>query len=229
MRGYIPKPDDPTDPGELRERLRDIPEIHRWTRSSDLGRHPNRPASTGGTLVFLVRGELLRRYPTADVYASPAEIDVNGKESLGEEELHPLYRGTLPPDITFFGFALDEDEARGTRGDPDDAGWFFVFQPQAWEPRFGLESAPESFPAHPATVTEWNDLAWTNFASDQASLDALAFAPVATPPQRVGIQEDPNRNPGDGNNTWGLDSAQTAFITLRRPVRVGIHARSMLP
>jgi hypothetical protein len=229
VRGYIPRPDDPTDPGELRELLRDIPEIHRWTRSSDLGRHPNRPASTGGTLVFLVRGELLRRYPTADVYASPAQIDVNGKESLGEEELHPLYRGTLAPDITFFGFALDEDEARGTRGDPDDAGWFFVFQPQAWEPRFGLESAPESFPAHPATVTEWNDLAWTNFATDQASLDALGFAPVAAPPQRVGIQEDPNRNPGDGNNAWGLDSAQTAFITLRRPVRVGIHARSMLP
>ena len=229
VRGYVPRPGDPTDPGELRELLRDIPEIHRWTRSSDLGRHRNRPASSGRTLVFLVRGELLRRYPAADVYASPAQIDSNGKESLGEEELHPLYRGTLPPDITFFGFALGEDEARGTRGDPDDAGWFFVFQPQAWEPRFGLELASESFPTHPATVTEWNDLAWTNFATDQASLDALGFAPAATPPQRVGIQEDPNVNPGDGNNAWGLDSAQTAFITLRRPVRVGIHARSMLP
>ena len=229
VRGYIPRPGDPTDPDELRERLRDIPEIHRWTRSSNLGAHPNRPASTGGVLVFLVRGELLRRYPTADVYASPVQIDANGKESLGEEELHPLYRGTLAPDLTFFGFALDEDEARGTRGDPDDAGWFFFFQPQAWEPRFGLEPAPENFPAHPATVTEWNDLEWTNFATDQASLDALAFAPAATPPQRVGIQEDPNQNPGDGNNAWGLDSAQTAFITLRRPVRVGIHARSMLP
>jgi hypothetical protein len=229
VRGYIPRPTDPTGPGELKELLRDIPEIHRWTRSSDLGDHPNRPASTIGTLVFLVRGELLRRYPNADVYACPAEIDANGKELLGEGELHPLYRGTLAPDITFLGFALDENEARGTRGDPNDAGWFFVFQPQAWEPRFGLEPAPESYPAHPATVTEWNDLEWTNFATDQASLDALAFAPAAMPPQRVGIQEDPNQNPGDGNNAWGLDSAQTAFISLRRPVRVGIHARSMLP
>jgi hypothetical protein len=229
VRGYIPGPADPTDPGERKELLRDIPEIHRWTRSSDIGHHPNRPASSSGTLVFLVRGELLRRYPKADVYACPAEIDANGKESLGAEERHPLYRGTLAPDITFFGFALDENEARGTRGDPNDAGWFFVFQPQAWEPRFGLEPAPESFPAHPATVTEWNDLEWTNFASDQASLDALAFAPAANTPQRVGIQEDPNQNPGDAGNAWGLDSAQTAFITLRRPVRVGIHARSMLP
>jgi hypothetical protein len=229
VRGYVRTPTDPADPDELREKLRDIPEIHRWSRSSGLGHHPNRPASTGERLVFLVRGELLRRYPHADVYASPAVIDANGKESLGEDELHPLYRGTLAPDLTFFGFALDENDARGTRGDPNDPGWFFVFQPQAWEPRFGLEPAPESFPADPATVTEWNDLEWTNFATDQASLDALAFAPAATSPKRVGIQEDPNQNPGDGDNDWGLDSAQTAFITLRRPVRVGIHARSMLP
>ena len=100
--------------------------------------------------MLLVRGELLRRYPNADVYASPAVIDANGKESLGEGERHPLFRGTLAPDITFFGFALDEKEARGTNGDPNDPGWFFVFQPQAWEPRFGLEPAPETFPAHPA-------------------------------------------------------------------------------
>jgi hypothetical protein len=78
-------------------------------------------------------------------------------------------------------------------------------------------------------VGEWNDLAWTNFATDQASLDALEFAPATTGPHRVAIQEDPNQNPGDDDNAWGLDSAQTAFITLRRPVRVGIHARSMLP
>jgi len=224
--GYIPTPSDPTDPQQLRERLRDIPEIHRWPSSSSLGNHPNRAS---GALVLVVRGELLRRYPHADVYACPAEIDSNGKESLGQEERHPLYRGTLAPDITFLGFALDEDEARGSRGDPNDPGWFFVFQPQAWEPRFGLEPAPEVFPAQPGSVSEWNDLAWTDFAADQASLDALAFAPAAGAPARVSIQEHPDQNPGDASNAWGRDSAQTAFITLRRPVRVGIHARSMLP
>jgi hypothetical protein len=229
VRGYLRTPADPTDPGELKEKLKDIVEIHRWTQSSQLGDHPARPDTGTGQLVLIVRGELLRRYPRADVYACPAVIDTNGKESLGEEERHPLFRGTLAPDITFFGFALGEETARGTRGDPNDPGWFFVFQPQAWEPRFGLEPAPGTFPASPGTVGEWNDLAWTNFATDQASLDALEFAPAATPPRRVAIQEDPNRNPGDDDNAWGLDSAQTAFITLRRPVRVGIHARRMLP
>jgi hypothetical protein len=229
VRGYIRTPADPADPTQLREKLKDIPEIHRWTRSSNLGAHPNRPDDGAGRLVLIVRGELLRRYPHADIYASPAVIDANGKESLGEEERHPLFRGTLAPDITFLGFALREEEARGMQGDPNDPGWFFVFQPEAWEPRFGLEPAPEHFPAHPATVTEWNDLEWTNFATDQTSLEALAFAPAVTPPERVAIQVKPNQNPGDDDNDWGLDSAQTAFITLRRPVRVGIHARSMLP
>jgi hypothetical protein len=228
--GYIPTADDPpAGSDELREKLKDIPEIHRWGGSSQLGHHPNQPDAGAGRLVLIVRGELLRRYPHADVYACPAVIDTNGKESLGEEERHPLFRGTLAPDITFLGFALDEETARGTYGDPNDPGWFFVFQPQAWEPRFGLEPAAGAFPANPAAVSEWNDLAWTNFAADQASLDALAFAPAATAPQRVAIQVDPSQNPGDDQNEWGLDSAQTAFITLRRPVRVGIHARSMLP
>jgi hypothetical protein len=229
VRGYIRTPADPTDPDELKEKLKDIPEIHRWSQSSHLGDHPNRPETGTGRLVLIVRGELLRRYPHADVYACRAVIDTNDKESLGEEERHPLFRGTLAPDITFFGFALDEETARGTYGDPNDPGWFFVFQPQAWEPRFGLEPAPDTFPANPGTVGEWNDLAWTNFATDQASLDALEYAPATTGPHQVAIQEDPNQNPGDDDNAWGLDSAQTAFITLRRPVRVGIHARSMLP
>ena len=86
-------------------------EIHRWTHEL-AARRRTRTGRTSGTgrLVLLVRGELLRRYPNADVYAARRVIDANGKESLGEEERHPLFRGTLAPDITFFGFALDEDD-----------------------------------------------------------------------------------------------------------------------
>ena len=40
----------------------------------------------------------------------------------------------------------------------DRSGWFFVFQQQPTEPRFGLE------PAAAGPVSQWNDLAWTNFA-----------------------------------------------------------------
>ena len=234
--GYVPNPGDPTDPTALKDFLRDIPKVHTWGHHAGLGQHATRAAagSGTGTLVLLVRGELLRRYPNCHVYACPATIDANGQEQLGAEERHPLYRGTLTPDVTFFGFPLGEAEARGTEGDPNDPGWFFVFQQQPSEPRFGLEPAPAgvdpgSFPSSPPTVSEWNDLAWTNFATDQASLDALGFAPAAVQPQPVAIQEDPSQNPGDGSNAWGRDSAQTAFIALRRPVRVGVHARSMLP
>lgn len=59
---------------DLKEKLRDIPPIHKWTLSSKLGDHDNR--ETGGAkeeeLVLVIRGELLKRYPTAVIYAHRA-------------------------------------------------------------------------------------------------------------------------------------------------------------
>ena len=54
------------------------------------------------------------------------------------DERYPIFRGTLPTDITFLGFNLSLDDARGgTPASPE--GFFFVFQEQPSEPRFGLE------------------------------------------------------------------------------------------
>ena len=33
----------------------------------------------------------------------------------------------------------------------------------------------------------------------------------------------------DPKATWGADAAQTAAITYQRPVRIAIHARTLLP
>lgn len=58
----------------LKEKLRDIPPLHRWSKNSALGTHDNR--EVGGTveeeLVLVIRGELLKRYPTAVIYAHRA-------------------------------------------------------------------------------------------------------------------------------------------------------------
>src|SRR6185369_10240412 len=61
-------------PDELRESLYDIPKLHLWPRRSDLGRHDNRESGIENEeeLVLLIRGELLKRYPTAVVYAHRA-------------------------------------------------------------------------------------------------------------------------------------------------------------
>ena len=48
-------------------------------------------------------------------------------------DLQPLFRGSLQPDVTFFGFALDPDDAAA------DPGWYFVIQQQPTEPRFGFD------------------------------------------------------------------------------------------
>jgi len=95
----------------------------------------NKPAnSPGKQVVLLVRSILFRRYPSAVVYAVPAVPVGNGrKPGPIEQEIHPLFRGSLQPDVTFFGFDLDAEVATG------DPGWYFVIQQQPTEPRFGFD------------------------------------------------------------------------------------------
>ena len=47
-------------------------------------------------------------------------------------------------------------------------------------------------------------------------------------PVRTAIVADPS-DPNDPANQWGVNSAQTAYILLRLPFRILIHADNMLP
>jgi hypothetical protein len=221
---YVRTPADPAEPAALREKLRDIRPIHKWPTGQPLGSNQNRPEINPGNLVLLVRGELLRRYPNAVIYACQAKWDGEGNPRvLSDTEQYPLFRGTLDPDVTFFGFDLSEDAARGgdraTGGEP---GWFFVFQQQPSEPRFGLE------PVAKDPVATWADLAWSDFAFTASTQGAPIFAQPNVNPQNVNLVIGPD-NADDGNNAWGKDSAQTAYITFRRPARIAVHAEMMLP
>jgi hypothetical protein len=105
---------------------------------ADWGTHKlteNKPAGAPAKqVVLLVRSVLFRRYPTAVVYAVPAVPVGNGREpGPVEQEILPLFRGSLQPDVTFFGFDLDADIAAG------NPGWYFVVQQQPTEPRFGFD------------------------------------------------------------------------------------------
>lgn len=232
VRGYVPTPADPTDPAALVEQLKDIPPVHRWPLTHALGHNPNR-VGANDSLVLLVRGELLRRYPNTVVYACRAVWSKSAqRHDIPDPEVHrhPQFRGTLTPDITFFGFDLTVDEARGNPSDKDNSpGWFFVFQEQPTEPRFGLE--PELDPFAQPTVKEWNDLTWGHLATDAGALAQLRYAKASAPLHgTIGLTTNPDgENPGDVDNHWGTDAAQMAFITMRRPVRVAIHAEMMLP
>ena len=65
----------------LKEKLYDIPELHRWAPDSSLGSHNNRaaPGQTGEQAVLVIRGELLKKYPTAVIYAQRAAWAMNGR------------------------------------------------------------------------------------------------------------------------------------------------------
>src|SRR3989442_12044035 len=66
-------------------------------------------ASAESRLVLLLRSEVLHRYPSTTIYAVKA-VCSGSQRVLGTEEHYPLFRGTVEPDITFFGFAMTEAE-----------------------------------------------------------------------------------------------------------------------
>jgi len=132
---------------------------------------------TGGDkLVLLIRGELLRRYPNTVIYAVRAAETDDGRDlsTNPDDERHPVFRGTLQPDVTFVGFDLTPDDV------VTGSGWFFVLQQQPTEPRFGLDEAPylEGKTDVPELAT-WNDLNWAHLAPDEAALKELGFVSVS--------------------------------------------------
>jgi hypothetical protein len=210
VRAYVPRPGDPTD---LTEALKDIPPIHLWPAGNDLGQNQNR-TDLGSNIVLLLRGDLLFRYPDAVIYACEAVLGEGGRRTLGTAEVQPLYRGTLGPDLTYFGFPLTAAQAKGSPDPGQPQGYFIVFQQHPTEPRFGLEDTPAG------PVTDWNDLSWLDFELP-ADPTVPFFVPARTPPHNV---QSP-LNVGD----WGKDAARMAVITLRRPIRVAVHGSLLLP
>ena len=188
----------------------DIAALRDWNGESGLGENRSAPAS--GELVLLIRGDLLRRYPNAAVYAVKA-LWSNGRRELGSKEKYPLFRATMPPDVHLLGFDLNEIQARGD-DNGNDAGWFFVLQEQPTEPRFGLDAAT-AFGGRPA---HWRDLTWGHLAPDRETLQQITH---------IAVDGNLNDLELDGL-AWGRNSAQMAAITRQRPFRVAIHARTWL-
>ena|SRR5271165_756532 len=246
---YVRRGSDPTDPKALAELLKDIPPIHTWPLGAPLGQHENRTDVVANNVVLLIRGELLRRYPDAIIYAAKAQVVGRHRVIDPSDERYPIYGGTLPSDITFIGFNLSPQDAKGGTS-PSPHGFFFVFQQHPTGPRFGLEPSSDS-------VASWAQLAWTNFAlpgprlavgttalatrsfagpwsaqrlASQMMSSALAsaklpdFLSASLAPHGVAI--------GGGEDSqfaWGVDAAQTAAILLRLPFRIAIHADLMVP
>jgi hypothetical protein len=199
------------------EHAKDITRLETWL-DTELGVHSPRPATPDPShLVLLVRGEVLRRYPGTLVYAQRAQ-GPEGNRTLVEppgplDQIRPVFAGRLEPDVSFFGFVLAVADARGDATNP---GWFFVFEEQPGEPRFGLDAAVTPPPPPPTT---WDQLSWSHLTTTgYIDLDA-----GPTDPDTSGVDPimDESWHAGRG--------ADHALITFQRPVRVAMHGSVLLP
>ena len=84
--------------------------------------------------VLLLRSSLLRRYPNALIYLTPALSSASA--AAPPPDIFPIFNGAMEPDVSFFGFPLSPAAAVGTGG---ATGYFVVIQEHPTEPRFGLD------------------------------------------------------------------------------------------
>jgi hypothetical protein len=217
------------------EDLLDIKPIDSWAGSSPLGGN-SMTQSAGSLAVLLIRGDLLRRYPRAMIYALKAqwEQDANGKKVRRPVAIHnnagldhadypeqyPIFQGALPPDITFLGFSL---ASTALVGDDTDAGYFFVLQQQPTEPRYGLDETRQPGAA------SWDDLSWEDVSTSQGGYIRLSDGLTGWPART----DDPflqPQNPPDPTVFWfdNANSAHLAFVTMQEPLRVMIHASDLI-
>jgi hypothetical protein len=244
--GDVVEREEGKDPRAVEEELRDVIPLHRWGRQSPLGTHQNRDLPSGGEpgekkVVLVVRGDLLKRYQTAVIFAQAAEWvpDPNNIPRLkrelddGDPVLTvrlPIFKAEIEPDLHFLGFDLMLSEARGRpdlpsqieidAGNPGPAGWFFVIQERPGEPRFGLDIADKS-PGSPGSLARWNDLTW-NHLGDPAAIPYIDLRPETMPSKTTPASRD---EPGI---RWGSNAADLAYILFQPPAMVAIHALNML-
>lgn len=208
----------------------DIKEIHEW--DGELGTNTTTGGGSG-SIVLVIRGDLLKKYPDAIIYAQKAGIpDIGDGIELAEgnyertdEALpldaslrqHPIFSITLNPDITILGFDLTLDDVKNELVvDPingstsGQTGWYFVFAERPGKPRFGLDigSAP--------SLDSWSDLAWDDLQDPDHIVLSNTGNTALAPANNEGIE-------------WKASSAEMAYITFQKPALVAIHAEKMLP
>ncbi|MFT4094006.1 MAG: hypothetical protein QM640_10225 [Niabella sp.] len=223
----------PNSSSEDAEALKDIAPIHKWPNTNKLGANNARDKEGDSEqLVFVIRGDLLKKFPNTIIYAQKAFKDDKGKwylntalndDDLAKQVRFPLYQAELPPDIKLLGFDLTINEAAGVDTVTDfpgnKEGWFFVVAEVPGEPRFGMDISYD--PDKPNAVT-WNDLSWENFKGEKIPFVSGNKAPAKPDGSAFNVADQ------NTAGTWGRSAADMATILLQRPVMIAIHATEML-
>jgi len=183
----------------------DIDHVSTWTPDSAAGSHTTGAAS----MVLLVRGELVRRYPSMTIATVPAAWNTNESRSPVADATKlrlPAFRGRIGEDVLYAGFAgATPDEAVGSPVKADNkAGLFFLLSENPGDPRFGLD--PDGGTTPPTRAT----LSWTQ-------LTLPAGASYATLPAFPAV-------PDAGFTPAAATAATMANLVRQRPFRAFMHA-----
>lgn len=221
-----------------RDKLYDIPEIHTWSKTSALGKHdhrelPGKPQEE--EVVLVIRGELLKKYPTAVIYAQKAawvlkpdgtidksvarelitlttadDADLEDGQVAGSNQKlkTPLYSAKVDPDIYFFGFDLTVEEVQGAKGDEPDAA-----DRPGWffviKERPGEPRFGLDIDKEDNELNGWNELSWKHVTIVNGTLDVGGSAPnvtLVTPTKDIG---ESDKSFSERTKQFTEDSAMT--------------------
>ncbi len=193
----------------------DIGELASWKQHLSVTENMARDTAGDVTVatVIVVRGDLVRRYPSAHYFLQAAEPGPDGLQPQADATpVEPAFLGALGPDTVFFGFELEPDVVRG------DPGYFVTIEEQPGAPRLGLDVAKDR---HFITLPKsWNNASWGHLAASQEELDGLTHA-------RADSRRLTDMGPLEGV-TWGRNAAHLARACWQRPFRMYIHADTLV-
>jgi hypothetical protein len=158
----------------------DIAPIASWAPAATLGSQLASQGSGGAQVFLAVRAELFLRYPRTAVYAAPAQpvAGSTGHTVNLNAIVQPTFTAVLPPDLHLYGFPASQLTVADATGVP---GFFFVFQQQLTEGRFGSDALAKAGVAAPSGAY-WPVAALAGLPSPPAAQsDAIAGALMQPP------------------------------------------------
>jgi hypothetical protein len=199
---------------ELVADLHELP----W-RAGALGAHID--PSLDGRLVFLVRGDLVRRYPGVVAHAVRQATDAGGQPladhgvplfepASDQSPVRTLFHVHLAPNVLLVGFDLRREQI-----DVADETWWFTLSENPTEPRFGLD-------AERAGAIDRDNLTWQDFG-----VGAPGQFLDATQHTAIGF-DGPASNPPVEHAQWGATSAEVAYLLFQLPARAAFLGRRMV-
>jgi hypothetical protein len=183
---------------------RDIePDIHDWMPTEPLGHHVGR---AGTSTVVLVRGDLVRRYPSV---AITLLMPLDGEPPLvdgaipAEHVVGPSFRSLLDDATVVVGFPRDPGEVLG--------GWYVCLEEPFTQPRAGLDEPEPGADYSKPPDSSWADLTWGHLGNGHTHIPLSALGGHSL-----------------GALTWARNSAHMAGITFQQPFRFVVPADQLV-